>query len=128
MTALGNLDISSLNFTQNCTAVGELFGTQSKNEYTDEITPKFLRLGLPNEYRDNSTITDDVLRDYINDYLYRNGSGFTKQQGLEDVNTARDACSGEICSAAYGNFSGNPDIAGIGVRTSPYPHVDSVWH
>jgi hypothetical protein len=117
--ALVNLDISRLNFTQNCTAVGELFGAQSKNQYTDDITPSFLRLALPDEDRENSTISDEDLRKYINEYLYRNGSGFTKQQGVAAVNTARDVCSGEICTTAYGNFTGNPDIAGIGVSTSP---------
>ncbi|KAA8909970.1 hypothetical protein FN846DRAFT_584101 [Sphaerosporella brunnea] len=113
---LTSLDVASLNFTQNCTAVGELFGAQSKSEFTTDITPNFLQLGLPAEYRDS--FSDSDLQTYIDDYLYRPGSNFTRAMGQGKVSDARNVCSKEICQTAYGSFTGNPDIAGIGMMVA----------
>jgi hypothetical protein len=113
MAALAELNITALNFTRNCTAVGTLFGNASKEDHNDGLFgPEFLQLVLPEEYRDNVTTSD--LQDYIDNVLFRPDGNFSESGIVEE---ARHRCWKEICQAAYEKYRGNPDIAGIGVRS-----------
>jgi hypothetical protein len=116
---LPKLNISTINFTSNCTAVGELFGTQGPQDYDTEgvLKPELLYLAFPEDFRQNFSEPeiDAELQDYITNYLFRPGSNFTKAKEAKLVEDTRKKCWKEICDTAYRNYVGNPDIGGIGV-------------
>jgi hypothetical protein len=114
---LTNLNILTLNFTSNCTAVGELFGTQGPQDYdTPGIAkPQSLYFALPDDFRQNQTGPE--LLDYSDHYLYAPGGSFTKEKGTQLVEDTRQACWKDICDTAYRNRDGNPDI-GRDLRSS----------
>lgn len=115
MSVLAGVPVSSLNFTANCTGVGLLFGSPDTAADSDvgKPQPEFIRLALPDQYRDNVTTAE--LQDYIDNYLFQPAGDFTPAMNGATMERAKRTCWRNICNTAYAKFAGQSDTGGIGV-------------